>query len=234
MKIEDLIILAAQKYGDYDADGADDDAKYSRVKVEDWVKFYNSAQRQLILQRPDANYKFDQWQLTAGQTKQDLPAAAIALISLDRNMGTDGATPGAPVREVDRAVIDDFISSWHSDTGEAAVELYAYSLRTPRQFWVYPRVHSSTAVYVEGAYGYAFTEAAYASISTTDVEADDQFINPILEWMLREAWSIDTDSARSSALAQGHEQAFYRALGIEFQSKSLISGEGGNSRGNNS
>lgn len=231
MKIEDLIILAAQKFGDYDADGASDDAKYSRVKVEDWVKFYNLAQRQLVLQRPDAHYKFDQWQLTADKTQQDLPSDALALISVDRNMGDDGSTPGAPIREVDRAVIDDFISTWHSDTGETEVELYAYSLRTPRHFWVYPRVHATTAVYVEGAYGYAFTDAAYATISSTDVEAGDQFINPLLEWMLREAWSVDTDSAQSQSLKQQHEEAFYRSLGIEFNTKSLISGEGG-TRGN--
>lgn len=225
MKVEDLIVLAAQKYGDYNADGATDDEKYTRVKAEDWVKFYNSAQRQLVLQRPDANCKYDSWKLTADTTKQPLPADALVLISIVRNMGSDGATPGAPIREVDQSVIQDFDATWHSEAGETEVELVAYSRRTPKHFWVYPRVHATTSVYVEGAYGYAFSEVAYADIGSTDVEADDQFINPLLEWMLREAWSIDTDSRYAIELSGRHESAFYQALGIEFQAKALISGE---------
>lgn len=226
MLVETLIQRAAKKFGDFDGDATTDAERYTRTTVEDWVANYNAALRQLVLMRPDANYQVDQWQLTANETRQAVPDACLRLISIDRNMGDDGSTPGAPIREVPREVLEDYNSAWHSADGETEVEFYAYEVETPGHFWVSPRVHASTAVYVEGAYGYAFASVAYDDdFSTAEVACDDQFINPVLFWMLKEAFEVDTDSAYALDMARKYEAAFYQALGLEFKAAAGIAGE---------
>lgn len=228
MLVETLIQTVAKKAQDFDEDASIDADRYTRTTVEDWVNNYNAALRQLVLVRPDSHYRSNGWQLTANETLQPVPDDCMRLIRIDRNMGSDGSTPGAPIREQKRSVLEDFNSTWHSETGETEVEFYAYELETPLHFWVSPRVHSSTAVYVGGTYGYAFDEVAYdGNFSTAEVEAADQFINPVMAWMLKEAFDVDTDSAYSINLSQKHEKSFYQGLGLEFKAAAMIAGKGG-------
>ena len=222
MYISDLIIIAAKKFGDYDEDGADDAAKYTRMKIADWVDAYNAAQKQLVAVRPDANYKHATWQLTANEARHALPADCVQLISVDRNMGSAGATPGAAIRPLKKSVLDGLLLSWHSDTGVTAVEFYAYDIRQPKTLFTYQRTHASTAVWVEGAYSYHFTEAALASITTTAVAAGAEFHNALIAWMLKEAFDIDVDTQGGFVKAQKQEQSFYNMLGVEFSSSKQI------------
>lgn len=222
MYISDLIIIAAKKFGDYDEDGADDNAKYTRLKIADWVDAYNAAQKQLVATRPDAHYKHAVWQLSANESRHALPADCVQLISVDRNMGSDGATPGNAIEPADKSVLDRLLLSWHSDTGETAVEFAAYDIRQPKTLFTYPRTHVSTAVWVEGAYSYHFTEAVLGSITTTAVAAGAEFHNALIAWMLKEAFEIDVDSAAGFTQAQKQEQSFYNMLGVEFSSSKQI------------
>lgn len=226
MKISELIIEAAKEYGDYDADGATDDDKYSRVKIADWINYYNDAQRALLRARPDANYKVTEWQLTANKVNQAVPSDCEMLISIDLNMGSDGATPGAPIQPANEKVILNLDPTWYSATGQTEMELYSYDLRKPDHFKIYPRVHASTAVYVRGVYSYLFTDAVSGTITTTDVEAGDLFLEPLKTWMKKKAWDIDTDSARADAMSTKMERSFYNQLGIEFKAAATVSGKG--------
>lgn len=221
MYISDLIIIAAKKYGDYDEDGADDDAKYTRIKIADWVTAYNLAQKQLVSVRPDAHYKHASWQLSTNETRHSLPTDCVQLISIDLNMGT-GSTKGDVIRKAEKSVIDALNLSWHSATGETAIEFYSYDIRQPSTVWSYPRTHASTAVYVNGSYSYHFTEAVYATITSTEVAAGAEFHNALIAWMLKEAYDNDTDSQNSILLSQKHERSFYNELGVDFSSAQQI------------
>jgi hypothetical protein len=173
--------------------------------------------------RPDSNVKFDAVQLTANETRHALPSDCVTLIDMPRNMGSDGLTAGAPINRTTRQVIEEHNSTWHSATGETTIELFAYDPETPGHVWTYPRVHASTAVYADMAYSYNFTEVVYANITTTDVACADQFVNPVLDWMLHRANRMDTDALPNWNASIRYEQSFYQGLGIEFKAKMAIS-----------
>ncbi len=222
MLVSELIIQVAKKYLDYDEDGSTDDEKYTRVKLQDWVDYYNSAQRKLVALRPDANYTVAAVLLAASATLQSLPAAAIALIDITRNMGTDGSTPGESIKKVNRKDLDDMHADWHTDTGTEEVDYYTYDSKKPKNFYVYPPTHATAAVYVEMAYSTLFDEIAVGAITITDVEADDVFIDPIIDWMMKCAYEKDSDSAVNWEASKRYEQSFYNGLGVQFKSSSNI------------
>ena len=222
MKVSELIIRCAKDTQDYDADGATYADQFIHTELQDWIDFYHQAQRQLVKTRPDSNYKHTSWQLTANMARHDAPAEAIAMIEITRNMGVDGLTPGKPIIEVPRDDIESMISAWFSETGSTEIELFSLDSKMPRTIWTYPRVHATTAVYVEGVYSYAFTESVTtANYNETDIEAGDQFIDALGNWMKRCSSMVEGDEL-SPGKATLYEEAFYKDLGIEFKVKNTM------------
>jgi hypothetical protein len=222
MKVSELIIRAAKKYGDYDENGSTDDEKYDRIKVEDWLEYYLAALSQLVLVRPDVNIATGPIKLVAG-TKQTIPSDGLRFIDISRNLGDDGLTPGTPVTPIDRYVMDELISTWHSATGETSIDNYMFDLKTPKIFFNTPPVHATTDVYVDMNYSKSFDEVLIDDIETDDIECDDTFINPVEDWMMKSAYEIDTDSPVNWNRSIKYEESFYRGLGIEFKSSAMIS-----------
>ena len=219
MKVSELIIRCAKDTQDYDVDGATYADQFIHTELQDWIDFYHQAQRQLVKVRPDSNYKHTSWQLTANMVRHDAPTEAIAMIEITRNMGSDGLTPGTPIIEVPRDDIEAMISTWHSDTGVTAIEFFSLDSKMPRTIWTYPRVHASTAVYVEGVYSYAFTEdITTLNYTTEDIDAGNQFIDALGLWMKRCAKLVEGDES-SIGEAAFYEEEFYKDLGIEFKAK---------------
>jgi hypothetical protein len=179
----------------------------------DYTAFVNDAIRQVVLVRPDANVVTSVVQLVPG-TKQTLPASGVRLIDITRNMGADGTSPGAPITEVERSILDAMNYSWHSDVGETSIENYAFDVKNPRVFHVTPPVHSATAVNVE---------MSYSSIPTAlvddadDFPLDDIFFGPVVDFTLYRMNILDDASQASDFKAQHYLSNFYNALGLEFQ-----------------
>jgi hypothetical protein len=76
----DLITEAVAQYNDE----LQADSDYERIKIATWIKYLNSALRSLVLVRPDSNVTKGSIQLVAG-THQDIPTAAVRLMSITRN-----------------------------------------------------------------------------------------------------------------------------------------------------
>ena len=110
---------------------------------------------------------------------------------------------------------------------ETEIEYFSYDLKNPKVFWVYPKVHATTNVYVDMDHSYLFDEVLLANITTTDVACDDMFIGPIEDWMKKRAYDVDTDSSVNQSIALKFEESFYKSLGLEFQSKARISSKPG-------
>lgn len=222
MKVSELIIRCAKDSEDYDADGATYATQFVHTELQDWIDFYHQAQRMLVKSRPDSHYKHVSWQLTANMARHDAPAEAIAMIEITRNMGIDGSTPGAPIIEVPRDDIESMISAWFSETGATEIEFFGLNPKMPQTIWTYPRVHASTDVYVEGVYSYIFTEDVTTSnYTTTDIEAGDQFIDALGNWMKRCSKMVEGDETFPGE-ASVYEEAFYKDIGLEFKSKNAM------------
>lgn len=111
--------------------------------------WWNEAQRVIQSLVPRACIIVEALELAVNETRQSLPADRTQLFDVTRNLGADGQTPGVPVRRTPRRSLDDYGDNWHSGVGQTAVRQWAYDPRVPTVFWVEPRTHATTAVWVE-------------------------------------------------------------------------------------
>lgn len=146
----------------------DTDPQFDRWPEIELVGWLNDAHLAIAKFLPMASSRVDAIKLKPG-TRQSLETIAAAdcipgdgttptapilgmqLLSLNRNMGASGASPGRTIRVVDRDVLDAQLSGWHTVTGTEVRE-FTYDPQVPRYFYVSPGVHASTAVWVEAAY----------------------------------------------------------------------------------
>jgi hypothetical protein len=180
--------------------------RWPRTELLDWL---NDGQREVVLHRPEASVTNASVLLTANSTKQSLPAAAITLIDITRNMGAAGTTPGAAVRLVSREVLDSQRPTWHNDTNSLGViEHFVFDPRDPRSFYVYPKA-PATAWYVEVIY-------ASAPTNTNDAGAvigvDDVYANALLDFVLYRLYSKDAEYAGNAERALAHYTAFMQSV----------------------
>lgn len=189
------------------------DPNKTRWTQDELISYLNSALRQIVLVRPDANSVVSTVQLVAG-TKQAIPANGLALLDVVRNMGPAGAAPGKPIKKADRATLDAADPTWHSRTAKTVVNNFAFDERFPSAFYVSPPVHASTQVWVELAYSKAPTEVTSANLGTA-IELTDVYEGPIKDFMKRCAYKKEISSQGSQVLAGSFEQSFYNALGVK-------------------
>jgi hypothetical protein len=208
----DYIVDAAELYGD---------TAYDRISTATWIKYLNAAVRALILVRPDAGAVTESVQLVAG-IKQTLPTAALRLLDISRNMGTDGATAGKIITPSDRSHIDYSNLLWPAATGQTYIDNFAYDSNVPRTYYVTPPVHSVTAVYVEMT-----TSQLPTTMTTTgsDDGIEDIFFEPIIQFILWKAYSAD-DEGLEFAKAKDYFNTFLQLLGIEQQTSQIAGPEG--------
>ena len=218
LTVNDLIVEAAGQYNDeLNADTGD----YNRVHIADWIRYFNSAVRSLVLVRPDAAPKTVPVELATGTTKQSLPTEAFRLIDIPRNMGSDGSTPGKIITPINREILDLTNQTWHQDTVATYIDHFTYDITNPRTFYVTPPTHGSTKVYVEMVYSYL---PVTATDKTDAIVVADVFANPLIAWMTYRAYSID-DEEVNFGKGQASLQEFFNLLNIEIQSAVSVSPE---------
>jgi hypothetical protein len=190
------------------------DPTHVRWATDELIDYINDAQRQIVLLVPDANSRTESFVL-ANESRQTLPAGAIRLLRITRNMGSDGNTPGRVVYPTLRSALDAEIPLWHTTTG-LQVEHYIYDPESnPKVFYVYPAISGGQ---VEIVYS---TNPAVVTASGDTLELGDQYINPILDWVLYRCWAKDAEYAGNVQRAQMHESSFYNQLGVKDQAAAL-------------
>ncbi len=199
------------------ADVARDLADPNKVRwtQDEHISYLNSALRQIVLVRPDANSVVATVQLAPG-TKQAVPSGGLALLDVVRNMGPSGTTPGKPIKRADRAVLDASDPTWHSRTAKTVVSNFSFDERVPTAYYVSPPVHATTQVWAEIMYSKAPTAVTSQNLDTP-IELSDVYETPIKDWMKRCAYKKEISSQGSQILAGSFEQSFYNALGIKLR-----------------
>ena len=198
----DYVLDAADLYGDID---------YDRRTETTWIKYLNASIRALVLVRPDAGAYTDNVELVAG-ILQSLPSTALRMLDITRNMGADGSTPGKIITPTDRKHIDYSNMLWPAATGETAIDNFSYDKENPRIFYVTPPVTSeATSVYVE----MQVSQLPTAVIATGDDPGiSDLFFEPIVQYMLYKAFSVDDESVEFQK-SMAYMQNFFNLLQIE-------------------
>jgi uncharacterized protein YaaQ len=141
------------------------------------------------------------------------------LIEVGYNLGANGLTDGPGIFVIDEKSLKAVDPNWRTTTG-ATVQSYIHRPGTPREFWVYPAVPVSTAVWVEislqaapakiintGAPG---TERYLRSGSATDtISVDDEHVDDLVNYIMARVKMKDApENARAAAEAAGYTQMF--------------------------
>jgi hypothetical protein len=174
-----------------------------RWTTDELILWLNDAQRELVLYKPNAYVTTGAVQCVAG-TKQSIPAAAVSLIDIVRNMGTNGTTPGNAVRTVSREILDAQVPNWHSSTASATTKHFVYNVLSPRTYYVYPPQPASSQGYLELVYVALPTDAVSGGVITLD----DIYVTPIISYILFRAYSKDAEYANNATLAATYYQQF--------------------------
>lgn len=149
--------------------------------------------------------------------------SGVFLQDLIRNMGTDGATPGRPIRITDREVLDTISPNWHTTVG-TSIRQYVFDPRNPTYFWVSPAVHASQNVWVEmsmlvnpspiadgAGVDYSFESAS----SPTLLSIDDKYVDDLMSYVLARAYMKDSDFAMDANNAAFHGTTFVNSINAQ-------------------
>lgn len=185
-----------------------DDAQVSLVDVSAvrWTEAelaaaVSHAVRMIVNARPDLHVTVGTLTLVAG-TKQTLPAGAIGLMDVTRNVG------GRAVRRAAMDLMDAQRPDWHTDTA-GATRNYFYDPRTPQVFYVWPPAEAGAQV--EAKY-----PTAPAALTISDsIPIGDEWVPLIREYVLYVAYSKDGDYVSSAQRAELHRQSWERGLGAK-------------------
>lgn len=182
------------------------DATGVRWDSTELLGWLNSGQREILVYKPNAYVKAQAVKLAAG-TRQSLPADAVQLIDVPRNMGTNGASPGRAIRQTQRETLDATAPDWHTHPASATVKHFVFNLLDAKAFYVYPPQPASGQGYVEMVYGATPPDA----LSNGAISVDDIYETALLDYMLYRAFSKDSEFGDANKAA-GHFNAFVACL----------------------
>ena len=176
------------------------------------LKFFNDAQKEVVLHRPDAKMVNTTYDCVNG-SKQTLPSAALRLIEVVRNVS------GRAITQVQRRILDETLPNWHETAaGTNKIEHFVYDPADPKNFYVYPKGASGTHS-LEIVYSSAPSEITISNFSsdTQVISLDDVYANCILDYVLYRSYQKDSEFAGNAQRAMMHYQSFANALGVKTQ-----------------
>jgi hypothetical protein len=184
----------------------------------DKIRYINDGVLAIGLVRPDAIAKNATLALAAG-SKQVLPADGLRLLDVRRNTG------GNAVLYIDRTILDHQLPDWPTLTQKTVIKHWMYENANPKVFDVYPPAKLGASLDI--VYSAIPTKVA----ATTDtIPLDDIYINPLVEFLLFKAYSIDVEFSRQPQVAGAHMNAFAMMLGQK-TSRDLVFSPDLNQRG---
>ncbi|EEM1821285.1 hypothetical protein GKA92_24650, partial [Salmonella enterica subsp. enterica] len=181
------------------------DPLWLRWPLAELCDYYNDAVRAVILVRPDAGASVEALACVP-DSRQLLPPGALRIIDVIRITG------GRALLPVPREVLDNQYPDWHDMRGEP--ERYVYSEVTPWLFWLFPA--PEVAMSIDAVVCRVPDVAKISQMDdTAEVQVDEIYVNPLVDWMLYRAFSKDVAGGASPAKAMQHYQAFAEQMGIK-------------------
>lgn len=181
------------------------------------ILLFNNVIRTIILLVPRI-HSITEAVLLAPGVLQFLPAKGIELVDIPLNMGSDGATPGAPLRETTLKIFNDVWPQWAYDPPATVIEHYMKDDNEERRYYVYPPVHPTTQVYVLVQMSTLPTPVTYdvnGDWRLLTIPIEDQYIDAILNGLLYMFYDDDSDNPGNTPRSQMYYQRFQTALQLE-------------------
>lgn len=189
------------------------DSTNVRFPNDELLKFFNDAQKEVVLHRPDANMQnVNNFTCVAG-SKQTIPTTGLRLVDVVRNVG------GRAITQVDRKILDETLPNWHETTADSTrkIEHFIFDPADPKHFYVYPK--ATTAFQLEIVFSAAPSDISISNFSTdtSTISVDDVYANSLLDYILYRAYQKDSEFAGNAQRSMMHYQGFTNALGVKTQ-----------------
>jgi hypothetical protein len=184
--------------------------RWTRTELLSWL---NDGLRQIVVVNPNATNTVTSVKLVAG-TRQSIPSDGWLLLTINRNMGTTGSTPGRAIRIISRELLDGFNPDWHTATASAVTKNYLYDLQDQTAFYVYPP--STGTNYVELNYS---KQPADLTAESQVIPIFDVYQGALVDYILYRACSKDAEYAPGLELAKGYLTTFTMAIQAKTQSE---------------
>lgn len=184
--------------------------RWSATELLGWI---NSGLGEIVTYKPTAYVTTTTMQCVAG-TKQTLPAGAIVLIDVTRNMGAAGTAPGRVITPVKRGTMDAVNPDWHAATPSASARHFIFDPKNPKTFYVSPPQPATGMGHIEVSF--SASPPPLASLAN-NIPLDDTYESVLLDYVLYRAYSKDADSQPSLQRATTHYQAFANAVGAKLR-----------------
>jgi hypothetical protein len=176
------------------------DVDFERTSEEELLEWLNSAQRLLVLIRPDAKTQRGTIELVEG-VHQTIPAAGLRLIKLVRNPS------GRAVTLVSEEQLTDFDPGWYTATARDTVKHYLFDPLEPKSFDVYPPAEAGAEVL--GVWSVLPTDL---QSTDDDIDVDAIYEMPLIQLTCYCALLKDSEEEANRALAALHLEAATMAL----------------------
>lgn len=179
----------------------------------------DTVQREAVLLKPNILTATVSHRLVEG-TRQTIPADALVLIDVTRNMGADGITPGRAITPISRMKLDAALPDWHMGIyANAIVQRYVYDVKNPKTFYVYPPQPSTSQSQVELTHSVAPTSIANTG---TPISLDDIYEGALIDGVLSKAYAKDSENSASAERSTYYRKTFLEALGLRAQVEAAI------------
>ena len=179
-----------------------DKVRWNDDELMDWL---NDAQKEIVLQRPDAHVVNEEFACVADSSKQEIPVQGLSLIDVVRNVGGSDE----PVTLIARDTLDTTVSTWHKSDPTTDIENYVHDVRYPKVFYLYPR--PATGAKIEIVYS---TPPAKIVDPDGNIGLDDVYQNAIIDYMLYRCYAKETD-AQNMQLSAVRFNSFANSLGLK-------------------
>jgi hypothetical protein len=197
-----------------------------RFPASELIVYLNDGQRSLVAIRPEASASTSTFVPVAG-ARQQLPSTSAVLIDIPRNTaGNKKAITKVSVEDLDSFNLD-----WRSMTGVTEILHFAFDLREPRFFDIYPPAAASGAsievkssVYPTDVGAPTGDGKAFGTV-TGNISVDDQWAFALFNYMMSRAYSKDVDFGGNPDLATAYAGTFANLLGVQQQSSQSVSPE---------
>jgi hypothetical protein len=186
------------------------DTDYVRWSLNDHLTNLNSAESQIVFFKPTSNTLSSIFQLVQG-TRQDIPDDAIELVRITRYCGIDGETDGDEILPATLKDMDELLPGWRTDTANAQPIHSIFNDQDRKKFDVYPPQPDTDMGYIEAICSFNPTPLT----SSTDlINLGDEYVEPIVNYMMFAAYSRDTASSMYAAeRAVAHWNLFLSQVG---------------------
>ena len=203
------------------------DAGDVQWELDEKIRYLNLGQLWLADLKADSCALTQAVQLAAG-TRQTLPerrnngvlTPSLRFLKLIRNMGVDGLTPGPTILPADMEAMDRMHPDWHQDKAARPVRNYLFNPFNKAEYYVWPPVPSSPAVYVELKHVPAPLDVPLSTSKPryiaehAAIGVPDDFAYALAEFIAWRCYAKE-DDLESKAVAAAHQQGFYQAIGMK-------------------